>query len=125
MRIRAVYVPERDLEILNKLVEAGYYLNVSEAIRTAIKDLILSESERIGVSPEDLRDLKRAGGSFERISLYMPVAMLREIDALVEGGYYRSRAELIRTAVKELLKQETKLMALESDPMWRLDYGHE
>jgi len=36
----------------------------------------------------------------------MPGWMVDRMDYLVERGYYPSRSELIRTAVRELLKRE-------------------
>lgn len=38
-----IHLPKRHIEILDKFVEAGKYPNRNEAIRFAVRDLILSE----------------------------------------------------------------------------------
>jgi len=43
---RTFYVPQPDLEFLEKLVEKGYYASVSDAVRHAIKMLIRYHVER-------------------------------------------------------------------------------
>ena len=43
---RTFYLPERDLEFLERLVEEGYYASVSDAVRYAIKQLIRYHVER-------------------------------------------------------------------------------
>jgi len=40
------------------------------------------------------------------ISVHIPRKMLEYIDRLVEEGYYPSRSELIRIAIRELLQRE-------------------
>lgn len=42
----------------------------------------------------------------KRISLRIEIETLRKIDKLVKEGYYRSRAEVIREAIRFLLKRE-------------------
>mgnify|MGYP000380214948 CR=1 FL=1 len=54
------------------------------------------------------------------ISIHLPIALVEALDYLVENGIYPSRAEAIRTAVRNLVNEE-----LAADRMWRLDYGHE
>ncbi|GAB4327421.1 MAG: hypothetical protein Kow0069_34340 [Promethearchaeota archaeon] len=43
MRIVTVFVPEKYIEYLETFVDEGRYPNRSEAIRVAIRDLIMSE----------------------------------------------------------------------------------
>jgi len=43
MKLITLYVPEAHLKLLNELVKAGKYPNRSEAIRFAIRDLVLNE----------------------------------------------------------------------------------
>ncbi|MEM0233357.1 MAG: ribbon-helix-helix domain-containing protein [Candidatus Nezhaarchaeales archaeon] len=40
------------------------------------------------------------------ITVKIPEAYLRELDELVKAGIYPSRSEVIRTALRELLKRE-------------------
>ncbi|MDH5816633.1 MAG: ribbon-helix-helix domain-containing protein [Candidatus Nezhaarchaeota archaeon] len=40
------------------------------------------------------------------ITVKIPEAYLRELDELVRSGLYPSRSEIIRTALRELLKKE-------------------
>jgi len=47
------------------------------------------------------------------VSVKIPKAVVRSIDKLVERGVYRSRSELVRAAVAELLRSE----------LWRLGEG--
>jgi len=59
------------------------------------------------------------------LSVMVPQPMMEMMDALVEGGYYKSRSELVRTALRDFLLTEIKRLQLEQDRPWRLDYGHE
>ena len=43
---RTFYLPERDLEFLERLVKEGYYASVSDAVRHAVKQLIKYHVER-------------------------------------------------------------------------------
>ncbi|OYT65855.1 CopG family transcriptional regulator [Candidatus Bathyarchaeota archaeon ex4484_205] len=43
MRAVTVYLPEKYVEELNKLVEMNYYPSISDAIRTAVRDLLEGE----------------------------------------------------------------------------------
>ena len=49
VKVRSVYLNEADLNILENLVKQGYYPNISEAIRVAIKDLIKYHQEALMV----------------------------------------------------------------------------
>ena len=59
------------------------------------------------------------------LSVMVPQPMMEMMDALVEGGYYKSRSELVRTALRDFLLAEIKRLEFEQDRPWRLDYGHE
>ena len=63
--------------------------------------------------------------SMRILSVMVPQPMMEMMDALVEGGYYKSRSELVRTALRDFLLAEIKRLQLEQDRPWRLDYGHE
>ncbi|MEN3048315.1 MAG: ribbon-helix-helix domain-containing protein [Candidatus Caldarchaeales archaeon] len=62
MRVVAVHMPDAYLEAIDSLVEAGRYMNRSEAIRMAVRDFIKAEAmfglnERI--SPENVNGMPR------------------------------------------------------------------
>jgi len=40
------------------------------------------------------------------ITLHLPEAYLKELDGLVDGRFYYSRADAIRSAVRDLLAKE-------------------
>ncbi|MEM2214896.1 MAG: ribbon-helix-helix domain-containing protein [Candidatus Nezhaarchaeales archaeon] len=47
------------------------------------------------------------------ITVKIPEAYLRELDDLVKAGIYPSRSEVIRTALRELLKKEVHRESIE------------
>ena len=59
------------------------------------------------------------------ITIAVPAAILEMMDLLVQEGYYKSRSELVRVALRDLVIQEIKRLEMEQDLPWRLDYGHE
>jgi Arc/MetJ-type ribon-helix-helix transcriptional regulator len=44
------------------------------------------------------------------VTVKLPIWMLVEIEALVRMGRYNSRSDLIRTAVRELLRKEAEIL---------------
>lgn len=40
MKVRNLYVPEPWTRLIHELIHEGYYANVSDAIRAAIRDLL-------------------------------------------------------------------------------------
>lgn len=46
MRLITIYLPEPYLEALDELVRRGFYPHRAEAIRLAIRDLILNEMKQ-------------------------------------------------------------------------------
>ena len=42
------------------------------------------------------------------VTVKFPQKLLKEVDARIEKGYYYSRSDLIRHAVRSLLEQEAK-----------------
>lgn len=45
MKLITLYVPEPYLKTLDQLIAAGIYPNRAEAIRTAIRDLLVDETD--------------------------------------------------------------------------------
>lgn len=43
------------------------------------------------------------------ITLYVPIGQLKALDKLVEDGFYPTRCEAIRTAIRDLLNEELKV----------------
>lgn len=44
--------------------------------------------------------------SMKLVTVKLPDALIEGIDELVKGGMYQSRSALVRTAVRDLLKNE-------------------
>jgi len=53
MKLISINIPERDLEFLKNLVDKHHFPNRSEAIRTAIRDLVRKEGYNIGFTIEE------------------------------------------------------------------------
>ena len=52
------------------------------------------------------------------ITVHLPRSYIEALKALVEAGYYPSKAEAIRTAVRDLIMDELKRLEAESDKLW-------
>jgi len=48
----------------------------------------------------------KARASMRLITLHLPESYLRALDELVRQGYYPSRAEAIRVAIRDMLNRE-------------------
>lgn len=48
--------------------------------------------------------------SEKQLSLYLPTEQVKALDALVKGGFYKSRNEAIRIAVRDLINGELWLL---------------
>ena len=57
------------------------------------------------------------GGRMKLVTVKMPDLYVRAIDELVKEERYSSRSEVIRTAVRELLKRELWGVSLEEAPV--------
>jgi antitoxin ParD1/3/4 len=55
------------------------------------------------------------------VTVKMPEIYVNGIDELVKAGRYSSRSEVIRIAVRELLKRELWSAGLPAEPLWH--YG--
>ena len=55
------------------------------------------------------------------VTVKMPEIYVNGIDELVKAGRYSSRSEVIRIAVRELLKRELWSAGLPAEPLWQ--YG--
>mgnify|MGYP000038159206 CR=1 FL=1 len=60
MKPITVHLPEAYIEALEVLVKAGYYPNKAEAIRTAVRDLIISELRHLEAESDKLWGRKYA-----------------------------------------------------------------
>ena len=95
--------PKKWLEMMDELVYEGLYGSRSEFIRYAVRDALrehgklVSESISVNCPPE-------RGRRLALITLWIPKTYLRALDTLVENGLYANRAEAIRYAIKDFLK---------------------
>ncbi len=55
------------------------------------------------------------------ITVKMPEIYVAGIDELVRAGRYSSRSEVIRIAVRELLKRELWSAGLPAEPIWHAE----
>jgi len=46
MRICSVHIPEPYIEMIQALIEKGYYPNLSEAIRTAVREVVTKDYKK-------------------------------------------------------------------------------
>jgi len=53
------------------------------------------------------------------VTVKMPEIYVNGIDELVRAGRYSSRSEVIRIAVRELLKRELWSAGLPAEPIWQ------
>jgi len=59
MRLLTLYLPERYVRELDRLVKKGYYPNRAEAIRFAVRDLLLMHN-RLGIKSEFKKGFEKA-----------------------------------------------------------------
>jgi len=57
------------------------------------------------------------------LSVWVPEKIVEVLDALVEAGRYPSRAEAVRAALKDFIREELKTMELEQDRLWGRKYA--
>lgn len=50
-----LYLPEKYLELLDEIIDAGHFPNRSEAIRSAVRDLLKYEFSLMGKNEKDKR----------------------------------------------------------------------
>ncbi len=55
MKMITLYLPEKYLELLDEIIDAGHFPNRSEAIRSAIRDLLKYEFSLMGKNEKDKR----------------------------------------------------------------------
>jgi len=56
------------------------------------------------------------------ITIWVPERWLKALDDLVKAGYYSSRGEAIRTAIRDLLYQDLQRLDSETDRWWSGDH---
>ena len=57
MKMITLYLPEKYLELLDEIIDAGHFPNRSEAIRSGVRDLIRNEFSLIGKN-EKVKELE-------------------------------------------------------------------
>lgn len=107
-------IPVGLLEQLDTLVRNGDHPNRSKIIRIAIRDLLKDRTPPFQ-SIEFLRKYhhhhhhhyhKNVRSSVQRISLKAPKELKKELERLVNRGFYPSKSEAIRVAILSFLKRE-------------------
>ncbi len=88
-----VRIPKDMSDDLDELVDRGDFPNVSEAIRTAIEELIKA---------------KNAPDHISKVTVDLPKKNVDDIENLVTGGDSISVDDAIRTAVREYIKDRIK-----------------
>lgn len=53
MKMITLYLPEKYLELLDEIIDAGHFPNRSEAIRSAVRDLLRYEFSLMGKNEKD------------------------------------------------------------------------
>jgi len=67
--------------------------------------------------------MRRFDGKMRVLSLHIPETWIDLLDSLVEAGYYRSRAEAIRIAIRDFIRDEIRRLEAESDKLWGRKYA--
>ncbi|MFW6040934.1 MAG: ribbon-helix-helix domain-containing protein [Thermoplasmatota archaeon] len=88
-----VRIPNQMVDDLQKLVDKDEYSNMSEAIRTAIREFIKNQN-----APDHI----------SKVTVDLPKKKVNEIKDLVEEGDSISVDDAIRTAVREYVKNKIK-----------------
>lgn len=92
----SVRLPRMLQQELEELVEGGFFISLSEALKYAGRNLL-----------EDFRQFNGGGDCKVRsIAFWVPDVLLEGIDELVKNGLYSSRGEVVREAVLRLLRRE-------------------
>ena len=114
-------IPIRLLEQLDTLVRNGDYSNRSKIIRIAIRDLLKDRTPPFQ-SIEYIRKYhhhhhyhKHVRSSVQRISLKAPKELKKELEKLVNQGYYPSKSEAIRVSILGFLKREIPEVTYETE----------
>jgi len=52
------------------------------------------------------KTMRVSGGGMRQMSLFLPLTYIEGLDKLIEDGYFPNRAEAIRFAILDLLKEK-------------------
>jgi len=108
MVVFTVHMPPEYLEALQQLVDAGFYYSISDAIRTAVRDLIVKECPLIW-KRRPVPEARAPGGELVVQQFNLPKLDLAVLSALKRKGYYASVSEAVREAIHELIRLEKGL----------------
>ncbi len=100
-------IPVGLLEQLDTLVRNEDYPDRSKIIRIAIRDLLKDRKPPFRIFPNNHHHYnKNVRSSALRISLKAPKELKKELERLVNQGFYPSKSEAIRVAILSFLKRE-------------------
>jgi len=108
MVVFTVHMPPEYLEALQQLVDAGFYYSISDAIRTAVRDLIMRESPLVW-RRRPMLETRAPDGELVVQPFSMPRLDYNVLNALKRKGYYTSVSEAVREATHELIRLEKEL----------------
>jgi len=109
MVVFTVHMPPEYIEALQQLVDAGFYYSISDAIRTAVRDLIMKECPLIW-KRRPVLEARAPDGELVAQSFKMPKMDLVVLRALSRKGHYASVSEAVREAAHELVRLEKDLL---------------
>jgi Arc/MetJ-type ribon-helix-helix transcriptional regulator len=108
MVVFTVHMPPEYVEALQQLVDAGFYHSISDAIRTAVRDLIMKESPLVW-RRRPMLETRAPDGELVVQPFNMPRLDYNVLSALKRKGYYASISEAVREATHELIRLEKGL----------------
>jgi Arc/MetJ-type ribon-helix-helix transcriptional regulator len=108
MVVFTVHMPPEYLEALQQLVDAGFYPSVADAIRMAVRDLIMKESPLVW-RRRPVPEARAPDGELVVQPFSMPRLDYNVLSALKRKGYYASISEAVREATHELIRLEKEL----------------
>ena len=111
MVVFTVHMPPEYVEALQQLVDAGFYSSVAEAIRMAVRDLIMRESRLVWWRRPAQEARRAPDGELVAQAFKMPKMDMVVLRVLSRKGHYVSVSEAVREAAHDLVRLEKDLLS--------------
>lgn len=111
MKIITINVPRKDITRFEQIIESGLYTNRSEAVRDAIRDVLLLPDDEM---KQFMDEADRSGEMKSIITLNLPTTFVNAIFHYTTMGIGYNRSDFIRACIGRFFDVEKGLLERQS-----------